>query len=260
MTVSRTGIKLSAVVSSLTGVSARNMLDALVAGERDPQFLANLAHRRLRAKIPELVDAMEGRFTEHHAFMMRLFLKQIDGLGEMLDELDEQINNAMLPFQEAATAISTVPGLSELTAQAIIAEIGVDMSVFPDAAHLASWAGVCPGQNESAGRSKSSRTRGGDSYLKAALGAAALSVTHPKDTFLAARFRRLYPRRGGSRALVAIEHTLIVAVWHILANGEGFKELGADYYQQRNQSRSKIRAVKDLERMGFDVQLTPSAA
>lgn len=124
-------IKLSAVASSLTDVSARNMLDALVAGEREPQVLADLVHRRLRAKIPELVDAMEGRFTEHHTFMMRLFLKQIDGLGEMLDELDEQINNAMLPFQEAATAISTVPGLSELTAKAIIAEIGVDMSVFP---------------------------------------------------------------------------------------------------------------------------------
>lgn len=253
------GIKLSAVASTLTGVSARNMLDALIAGERDPKVLANMAQRRLRSKIPELIDAMEGRFTDHHAFMMKLFLQQADGLTVMIDALEVQIGEAMIPFREAASAIATIPGLSDTAAQVIVAEIGVDMSVFPDAAHLASWAGVCPGQNESAGRSRSSHTRGGDSYLKAVLGTAALNATQQKDSFLAARYRRLYPRRGGSRALVAIEHTILTSIWHMLANGEVFQDLGGDYYRQRNQTRAKIRAVKELERLGYDVHLEPAA-
>lgn len=195
-------MKVSAVVSTLTSVSARHMLDALVDGEHDPQVLADMAQGRLRQKIPDLIDALESRFTKHHEFMMRLFLKQADGLGEMISELDAQIEEAMAPFREAASAIAVIPGLSDTSAEVVIAEIGVDMSGFPDAAHLASWARVCPGQNESAGRSKSSHTRGGDSYLKAALGAAALNATGQKNTFLSARFRRLDPRRGGSRALV----------------------------------------------------------
>ncbi|RKS19547.1 transposase [Arthrobacter sp. AG1021] len=254
------GIKISAVVSTLTGVSARHMLDALVGGERDPHVLAGMAQGRLRQKIPDLIDALEGRFTQHHEFMMRLFLKQADGLEEMISELDTQIVEAITPFREEALAISTIPGLSNTSSEVVIAEIGVDMSMFPDAAHLASWAGVCPGQNESAGRSKSAHTRGGDSYLKAALGTAALSATRQKNTFLAARFRRLYPRRGGSRALVAIEHTILTAIWHMLAYGEVFKELGPDYYQQRNQGKAKIRAVKELERSGFIIHLEVAGA
>lgn len=254
------GIKLSSVVSTLNGLSARNMMDALIDGERDPAVLADMAQRKMRRKIPELIDALEGRFTDHHAFIMRLFLHQIDGLDEMVKDINERIDEAIAPYQEAVAAISTIPGLLATSAQVIIAEIGVDMGVFADAAHLASWAGVCPGQNESAGRAKSSHTRGGDSYLKAALGTAALNATRQKDSFLAARYRRLYPRRGGARALVAIEHTIITAIWHMLANGEVFKELGPDYYQQRNQAKAKIRAVKSLERLGFEVHLEPSAA
>lgn len=152
--------------------------------------------RRVRSKIPELIDAMEGRFTDHHAFMMQLFLQQADGLTEMIDALEVQIRETMVPFQETASAIATIPGLSDITAQVIVTEIDVDMSVFPDAAHLASWAGVCPGQKESAGRSKSSHTWGGDSYLKATLGTAALNATQQMESFLAARYRRLYLRRG----------------------------------------------------------------
>lgn len=254
------GIKFSSVVSTLTGVSSRKILDALNAGERDPRVLAELAQRRLRNKIPELIDALEGRFTEHHAFMMRLYLQQADSLEAMIAEVNTKIQECMLPFQDAAEAIISIPGLSKTTSQTVIAEIGADMSVFPDAAHLSSWAGVYPGQNESAGRSKSSHTRGGNSYLKAALGTAALNASQQKDSFLAARYRRLYPRKGGSRALVAIDHTIITAIWHVLANGEVFKELGADYYQQRNQAKAKIRAVKELERLGFAVQLAPAAA
>ncbi|GAA2941865.1 IS110 family transposase [Glutamicibacter bergerei] len=254
------GIKLSSVASSLTGVSARNMLQALIDGERDATVLAELAQRSMRRKIPQLIDALDGRFTDHHAFMMRILLRQIDELTAVIDQLTVKIDEAISPFRDACSALETIPGISRTSAQVILAEIGADMTVFPDAAHLASWAGVCPGQNESAGRSKSSHTRGGNMYLKAALGTAAMAATKRKDTFFAAKFRRLYARRGGSRALVAVEHTLIVAIWHLLATGEVFKELGPNFYAQRNESRSKIKAVKELERLGYDVQLVPSVA
>lgn len=253
------GIKLSSVASSLTGVSSRRMLHALMDGERDPQILADLSIRSMRRKIPELVEALEGRFTEHHAAMVKLHLKHIDTLAEQLEALNKMITEAMQSFDQACQALGTLPGIGEQTAQVIIAEIGVDMSNFSDAAHLASWAGVCPGQNESAGRQRSSHTRGGNVYLRAALGTAALAAIKHKESFLAARYRRLYLRRGGSRALVAIEHTIIVAIWHMLANGEVFNELGPDYYDQHNKDRAKIRAVKELERLGYEVHLDSAA-
>lgn len=253
------GIKLSSVASNLTGVSSRHMLDALVAGERDPRILADLSIRSMRRKIPELVEALEGRFTEHHASMVKLHLRHIDMLDEQLNTLNEQISEAMVAFDQACQALGTIPGIGERTAQVIIAEIGVDMTVFTDAAHLASWAGVCPGQNESAGRQRSSHTRGGNVYLRAALGTAALAAIKHKESFLAARYRRLYLRRGGSRALVAIQHTIIVAIWHMLADGEVFKELGPNYYDEHNKDRAKNRAVKELERLGFEVHLDSAA-
>ncbi|RBL99627.1 hypothetical protein C1H84_14525 [Glutamicibacter soli] len=186
---------------------------------------------------------------------MQLHLRHIDTLDEQLQILNQMIAEAMQSFDQACQALGTIPGIGEQTAQVIIAEIGVDMNVFADAAHLASWAGVCPGQNESAGRQRSSHTYGGNVYLRAALGTAALGAIKHKESFLAARYRRLYLRRGGSRALVAVEHTIIVAIWHLLANGEVFKELGPDYYDQRNKDRAKSRAVKELERLGYEVQL-----
>lgn len=178
----------------------------------------------------------------------------------MISELDEQIVEAMAPFREAALAISTIPGLSDTSSKVVITEIRVDMSVFPYTAHLASWAGVCPGQNESAGRSKFSHTRGGGSYLKVALGTAALSVTRQKNTFLGARFRRLYPRRGGSRALVAIEHTILTAIWHMLPNGERYHEAGADFFALKDPDRARRNAVRRLQELGFDVELTAREA
>ncbi|MBB2997468.1 transposase [Paeniglutamicibacter cryotolerans] len=253
------GIKLSSVASNLTSVSSRAMLEALVGGERDPLVLADLSLRSMRRKIPELIEALEGRFTEHHAFMVKLHLQHIDLLSGQINTLNGQIDEAMEPFDAACQALITIPGISANTAQVAIAEIGVDMTVFADAAHLASWAGVCPGQNESAGRQRSSHTRGGNVYLRAALGTAALAAIKHKDSFLAARYRRLYPRRGGNRALVAIEHSIIIAVWHMLAHGEVFKELGADYYDERNKDRARLRAVNELERLGFDVQISPAA-
>lgn len=254
------GIKLSAVVSELTGVSGRLMLRALADGERDPVVLADLAKGTMRNKIPQLEDALVGRFTEHHAFMVRQYLTQIDQQTTMIDQLTERIEEAIAPFRPAREVLVTIPGVSVLVADVIIAETGADMTAFETAAHLASWAGVCPGQNESAGRMKSSHTTHGNRYLKGALGVAAMSASRSKNTFLAARYRRLVTRRGKPRALVAIEHSILTAVWHMLRNGEAYEELGPEYYTQRDPQRTRARAIRDLESLGYEVVITPVAA
>lgn len=254
------GIKLSAVVSELTGVSGRLMLGALADGERDPVVLAGLAKGVLRNKIPQLEEALAGRFTDHHGFLVRQYLTQIEQQDAMIDQLTKRIEEAMAPFRSARDVLVTIPGVSTLVADVIIAETGADMTVFDTAAHLASWAGVCPGQNESAGKMKSSHTTHGNKYLKGALGVAALSVSRSKGTFLAARYRRLVTRRGKPRAIVAIQHSILVAVWHMLRNGEAYEELGADFYTQRDPQRTRARAIRDLEALGYQVVITPAAA
>jgi transposase len=191
------GIKLSAVATDLTGVSARAMLEALVAGERDPRVLADLAKRTLRRKIPALVEALQGRFTEHHAFMVSQYLSQLDTQQATIDALTDRIETVIVPFKSARDALVTIPGVSHTVAEVIIAETGADMTVFPTAGHLASWAGVCPGMNESAGRVKSTHTRHGNAHLKAALGVAAMSASRTKGTYLAVRYRRIVLRTDG---------------------------------------------------------------
>lgn len=254
------GIKLSAVVSGLTGVSSRAMLDALVAGERDPQVLAQLAKGTLRNKIPQLVDALHGRFTDHHARMVGEYLTQIDTASAMIDRLTGWIEDAMVPFRAARDALITIPGVSVTVADVIIAETGGDMTVFDTPARLASWAGVCPGQNESAGRVKSAHTRPGDKYLKAALGVAALSASRSKGTYLAARYRRIAARRGPIKAVVAIEHALLTAVWHMLRNGEAYADPGADYYTRQDPQKAANKAIRQLRNLGYEVTITPVAA
>lgn len=255
-----TGIKLSSVASELTGASSRAMLDALVAGERDPQQLAQLAKGTLRNKVPQLVDALQGRFTEHHAFMVGEYLTQIDTATGMIDRLTARIEGAMVPFRAARDALISIPGVSVAVADVIIAETGADMTVFETPGRLASWAGVCPGQNESAGRVKSSHTRPGDKYLKAALGVAALSVSRSKGTYLAARYRRIAARRGPIKAVVAIEHSILVAVWHMLRNGEVYADPGADFYTRSDPEKAKNKAIRQLRNLGYDVTVTPVAA
>ena len=254
------GIKLSAVVSELTGVSGRLMLDALIDGERDPVMLADRAKGVLRNKIPQLQDALVGRFTEHHAFMVREYLTQIDAQTAMIDRLTERIEELIDPFRAARDLLVTIPGVSTVVADVVIAETGADMTVFETAAHLASWAGVCPGQNESAGKVKSSHTTHGNRYLKGAIGTAALSASRSKNTYLAARYRRLVSRRGPMRAIVAIEHTILTAAWHMLRNGEAYDEPGTDYYTRRDPQRTRNRAIRDLEALGSQVVITPLAA
>lgn len=254
------GIKLSSVVSELTGVSGRLMLRALADGERDPVVLADLAKGVMRNKIPQLQDALMGRFTEHHAFLVGEYLHQIDQQDALIETLTARIEEAIDPFRPARDVLVTIPGVSVLVADVIIAETGADMTVFDTASHLASWAGVCPGQNESAGKMKSSHTTHGNRYLQGALGVAALSVSRSKNTFLAARYRRLVTRRGKPRALVAIQHSILTAIWHMLRNGEAYDDPGDDYYKRRDPQRTRTRALRDLESLGYEVVITPVAA
>lgn len=254
------GIKLSSVASNLVGKSGRLMLEALCDGERDPVVLADLAQRTMRHKIPQLVDALQGRFTEHHAFMVRQYLAQIDAHQQMIDELTARIEVSIEPFRAARDALVTIPGVSNTVAEIIIAETGADMTVFETAAHLVSWAGVCPGMNESAGKVKSSATTHGNAYLKAALGVAAMSASRSKGTYLAARYRRIVSRRGPMRAIVAIEHTILTAVWHMLRNGEVYADLGPDHFSRLNPDRARNKALRQLQDLGYEVTLTPTAA
>ena len=254
------GIKLSSVVSDLTGVSSRAMLDALIRGERDPEVLAALAKGRLRTKVPALVDALTGRFKPHHAFMTRLHLDQIDAQTRIIDVLTARIEEVMAPFRDAREALATIPGVSLNVADVIIAETGADMSVFETPGRLASWAGVCPGANESAGRIKSAHILPGNKYLKAALGIAAMSAARSKDTYLAAKYHRTAARRGSLKALVALEHSILTAVWHMLANGECYTDPGADHYTRINPIKAKNNAINKLISLGYDVTITPAPA
>ena len=253
------GIKLSSVASDITGVSGRLMLQALIDGHRDPAALADLAKRRLRHKIPELTEALTGRFSEHHAFLAGIFLDTIDQRTRQVEELNHRIDQAMAPFRAFCDLICSIPGIGRQTAEVVVAETGADMTVFPSPKHLASWAGVCPGSNESAGRVKSTRTRPGNPYLKAALGTAALSIAATRGTFLAAKYKRLAARRGGKKALVAIEHTILNAIWSMANTGAYYDDPGSEYYLRHHPERARRNATRQLERLGWTVTLTPAA-
>jgi len=254
------GVKLSSVATTITGPSGRSMLEALIAGERDPEVLANMARFRLRAKIPELTEALTGRFNEHHAFLVRLHLDAIDQRTEAIDVITERIEVMIEPFRAARDLIETIPGISTRAADVIIAETGADMTRFPTAAHLASWAGVCPGSNESAGRVKSTKTGPGNPYLKGVLGIAALSAIRSPDSYYCAKYRRIASRRGPIRAVVAVEHSMIIAIWNTLQSGESFTDPGGDYYTRLRPERAKYRALQQLRQLGFSVILEPSVA
>ncbi|MFJ9544516.1 IS110 family transposase, partial [Streptomyces sp. NPDC101225] len=252
-----TGIKLSAVASDIMGVSSRAMLEALTDGERDPRTLAELARRKLRNKIPELTEALTGRFRAHHAFLTRLHLDHYDQLTSAIQQLDERIEAAMAPFRPALDLLDTIPGINRAVGEVIIAETGGDMSRFATARHLASWAGVCPGHHESAGRTKSAKVRPGNPYLKGALGLAAFGAVRTKDTYLQARYKRLTARRGPLRALVAVEHSIITAIWHMLTDNVAYHELGGTYFTQRDPERATRRAINALNQLGYTVTLNP---
>ena len=249
------GIKLSSVATDIVGVSGRAMIEALIAGERDPVRMADLAQKRLRNKIPQLTEALVGRFNEHHAFLARVHLDLIDQHTAVIGQLTERIEVTMERYRGFHELICTIPGVSTITADIIVAETGADMSRFPTANHLASWAGTTPGNNESAGRVKSTRTRPGNRYLQGALGASAMSIARTPGTYLNAKYRRIAVRRGPQKANVAIQHALLVAIWHMGTNGTLYSDLGADYYTTLRPARARQRAVHQLEAMGYHVTL-----
>jgi transposase len=249
------GIKLSAVASDILGVSGRAMLEALIAGDRDAVGLAELAKRRLRSKIPELTEALTGRFTEHHAFLARVHLDLIDRHTAAIHKLTARIEVMIEPFQGFRDLICTIPGISTLTADVIIAETGADMTRFRTAKHLASWAGTTPGHHESAGKVKSSRTRPGNPYLQGALGAAAMACSQNPRTYLGARYRRIAARRGPKKANVAIQRSMLIAIWHMATTGTLYDDPGADFFTRLHPDRAKKRAIHQLEAIGYRVTL-----
>ena len=254
------GVKLSSVASKVLSKSGREMIDALIAGERDPEILAGLAKGRMRSKIPRLKDALAGRFNEHHALLCQAMLARIDQADATIDALGVRIGELLDPFEAAVSLLVTIPGVSQRTAQVIIAEIGADMSRFPDAGHLASWAGMCPGNNQSAGKHRSGRTRHGSKWLRKALIEAAHAASRTKDTYLAAQYAQIRYRRGPQRAAVAVGHSILVVVWHLLTNGEPYNDLGGDYFdKQRTSAARQRRLVAQLEAMSNTVTRTQAA-
>jgi transposase len=219
------GLKLASVATDILGVSGRAMLGALVEGTTDPGVLADLARGKLRKKLPALRQALAGRFRPHHAFLVGQLLAHVDYLDEAITTVSEEIEARLAPFEAHLTRLDTVPGIARRTAEVIIAEIGVDMTVFPNEHHLASWAGMCPGNNESAGKHKSGKTRKGDRWLRTALVEAAAAAIRTKDSALAARYRRVMRHRGHKKAVVAVAHAMLRAVYHVLADGTPYPSL-----------------------------------
>lgn len=252
------GIKLSSFATDILGVSGRAMIEALIAGQRDAQVLAAMAKGRMRPKIPDLEQAMVGRFEEHHAFLCRMHLDRIDQLNRDIAKLSTRIEELMRPFEQAIEHLDTVPGVNQRVAEVIIAETGGDMSRFPTPAHLASWAGVCPGNHESGGRRKSGKTRKGNRWLRDALGTAALAALRSKNTYLSAQYQRLVRRLGNKqKAIVALEHSILVSVWHMLSDNTTYQDLGQDYFLRRDPDRERRRAIAALNKLGYTVTLNP---
>ena len=257
-----TGIKLDCVATDILGKSGRAMLDALVEGTTDPEILAELAKGRLRAKIAALKEALEGRFDHLHAVWIGAILAHLDFLDEQIANLTEAIGEQIAPFEKAVELLCTIHGVQRRTAEVIIAEIGVDMSIFPTAKQLASWAGQCPGNDQSAGRRRSGKTRKGSKWLDWALEEAAMAAIRTNDSYLAAQYARLRPRRGHKKALGAVKHSLICIVWHMLSTGELYTDLGGDYFRKRDPERITKRLIAQLESLGHKVILEelPQAA
>ena len=253
-------VKLASVATDVLGVSGRDMLEALIAGETNPAELADLARRRLREKIPQLQLALEGRVTDHHRFLLRMHLDHVAHLEELIGRLSTRIEEKMAPFAQAQQGLETIPGVSQRVAETVVAEIGADMKPFPRAGHLASWAGMCSGNNESAGKRRSGRITKGNRWLKRILVQAAWAAGHAKGTYLSVQYRRLSRRRGRKRALVAVGHTLLVIVYHVLKRGTTYAELGADFLDRLEPERLTRQLVKRLESLGHKVTLEPEHA
>jgi transposase len=252
-------LKLSSVATDIMGVSAREMLAAIIAGQDDPAALAQLAKARMRPKIAELERALTGHIKNSHRLLLSLHLEHIDDLNAKLQRLEEEIAQLLPPFDEddLLARLDTIPGVDQRVAQIIVAELGTDMRRFATAGHAASWAGLTPGKNESAGRNRSAKTNKANRYLKAALVEAGQAAGRSRDNHLAAQFGRLAARRGKKRAAVAVAHSILVIAYHIIRDGTSYVDLGANYYDERNAERVQQRLIKRLETLGLKVTVEP---
>lgn len=254
------GVKLSSVASDILGKSGRDMLEALVSGTRDPEVLAELARGRLRSKLPTLTRALEGRFSAHHALIVGQILAKLDFLDEAIGTLSAEIDRVIAPFGTEVELLDTIPGVDRRIAECLIAEIGVDMRHFETSARLASWAGMCPGNHESGGKRKSGKARKGSKWLAANLAQAAEAAGRSKGTYLGAQFTRLRGRIGHAKARKAVEHSILVAAFHILAGGVPYEDLGADWFQRRRPEAHARRLAHQIEALGYRVTIEADQA
>jgi transposase len=248
------------VASDLMGKSAQQMLHALLEGELTPEAMAEFARGRMRPKREQLVQALTGHLQAHHRFLLAEHLKHLSELQEAIARLSTEIAERLRPYEELLVRLETIPGVKRRLAEIILAEIGPDMQRFPSAQHLASWAGMCPGNHESGGKRLSGKTRKGSQWLRTALVEAAHAASHCKNAYLSAQYHRLAFRRGKKRAAVALAHTLLIIVYHLLAQEEKYQDLGGTYFDELDREKKEQRLVRQLEKLGFEVSLTPAVS
>jgi transposase len=248
-------IKLSSVVTDILGVSGRAMIEEMITGEEDSDRLAEVAQRKLRGKIPELRIALEGRVTDHHRFMLKLLMKQLHEIEALIDEISMRIEEHFRPFEDKVFSITEIPGVKQQAVENIIAEIGINMEQFPTEAHISSWAGICPGNNESAGKHKTGKTTRGSVWLRRALVQAAWAAIRTKNTYFSEQYKRIAARRGKNRALIAVAHTILVIIYHMLKENKPYYELGSEYFIRLKPERHKKYHIKKLEALGYKVIL-----
>ena len=256
-TLEDANIKLDSVITDVMGMSGRAMIEALIAGESDPAKLARLANYRLKTSQEKLREALRGRVTNHHRFLLHLHLNQIDGLDASIAAIDQQVEAGIAPFRTAVDLVTSVPGVGSLGAQVIVSEIGTDMGRFPSDGHLISWAGICPRNDESAGKRRSNRLRKGAPWLKTTLVQCAWAAVRKKDSYLQAQFHRIKSRRGPKKAIMAVAASIFTAIYHMLKDGTLYQDLGANHFQSRSKGQQTKRLVKRLADLGYDVALTP---
>lgn len=252
-------IKLGSVASDVLGVSGRLMLEALIEGHQSPEEMAELAQRRLKGKIPQLKLALQGHVTDHHRFMLQSLLEHLHHLEQQIAQFTERVEELLRPFVtiEQEKNLDEIPGINRRSIENIVAEIGTNMDQFPSAEHLASWGGICPGNEESAGKRKRTRMKSGNAWLRRALAEAAWAAAHSKESYLGAQYRRLAARRGKKRALMAVAHTILTIIYHMLKDNRPYCDLGPDYFDKLNGRHLERYLVKRLESLGYDVALSP---